>query len=146
MILTKKLWPYYHAIQAANPDREVWLIEDNAPPHTKANRLCNDEVVQQGIRKLTWPPNSPDLHAIENVFTDLKKKVHDLNLSKQQSIKAFREVSATVSALLKEKPDDQANNGMGNFGSAIKKRLCSDTIRRKAQRCIDHEGNNNFHG
>ncbi len=62
------------------------------------------------------------------------------------SIKAFRENSAIVSALLKETPDEQANHGNENFGYAIKKRLCNDTIRRKAQRCIDYKGNNNFHG
>lgn len=43
-------------------------IEDNAPAHTRATRRCEEERLLCGIKKCEWPPNSPDLYAIEDLW------------------------------------------------------------------------------
>lgn len=35
--------PFYERVQAEDPDVTVWLIEDNAPAHTRAARRCEEE-------------------------------------------------------------------------------------------------------
>lgn len=145
VILLPKLWLYYKAVCSKNPDREVWLIEDNAPPHVKANRLFADEKRRQGIRTIDWPPNSPDLHPIENTFDELKREVEALDLSTSQSIAAYHELAATVCRLLTMRPCKDSN-GYSNFGCKIEARLSNEAFQNKAQTCIEHEGRNNFHG
>jgi len=145
VILIPKLWPYYQAVCHANPGREVWLIEDNAPPHIKANRLFADEKKRRNIRTIDWPSNSPDLHPIENTFFDLKKEVSSLNLSKSKSTAAFNELATTIYRLLTMRPYKDAN-GYSNFGCKIEARVSSMAFKNKAETCIEHEGRNNFHG
>lgn len=67
-ILLPLLYPFYEQIRDANPGKEVWLIEDNAPSQKKAARLCLKERESRGILKVEWPANSPDLHPIEDVW------------------------------------------------------------------------------
>lgn len=54
-ILIPILYPFYEAIQAANPDVTVWLIEDNAPAHTRAARQCEENRRLRNIQKCEWP-------------------------------------------------------------------------------------------
>jgi len=56
------LYPYYEAVQRANPDKEVYLVEDNAPSHQKASRFLEEVRKERGIRKVPHPPNSPNLN------------------------------------------------------------------------------------
>jgi hypothetical protein len=48
--------------------------QDNAPCHKASSvmKLLNDE----GVRLLEWPPYSPDLSPIENLWAIVKRKVH----------------------------------------------------------------------
>ena len=39
-ILLPLLYPFYEQVRDAHPDREVWLIEDNASSHQKAAKMC----------------------------------------------------------------------------------------------------------
>jgi hypothetical protein len=145
VILIPKLWPYYQAICDANRGREVWLIEDNAPPHVKANRLFAEEKERRGIRTIDWPSNSPDLHPIENTFFELKKEVSALDLSKSRSNVAFQRLATTICRLLTTRPYKDAN-GYTNFGYKIDARVSDEAFKNKAEVCIEHEGRNNFHG
>ncbi len=54
------------------PRKNVWVIEDKAPAHVKAAKLCQDERERRGIMKVEWTPNSPDLHWIESLWDPLK--------------------------------------------------------------------------
>lgn len=65
--------------------------QDNAPCHT-AKSLKNVLSSEQ-TRALPWPPNSPDLNPIENVWNTLKSKVYERpNPTKQILIQNIKEV------------------------------------------------------
>ena len=46
------LYPFYEKMQARNPNRAVYLIEDNASSHQKAARLLAEERERRGILKI----------------------------------------------------------------------------------------------
>lgn len=51
-----------------------YFMQDNAPCHKAKSTMefCR----QQGLRLLDWPPYSPDLNPIENVWAALKREIH----------------------------------------------------------------------
>jgi hypothetical protein len=51
LIICKKfLFPYYLEVKAAYPNRNVYLIQDNAGLHHKAVKLLHKEVIDDGIQ------------------------------------------------------------------------------------------------
>ena len=74
-ILLTRLYTYAEEVMARNPGKRVWVIEDNAPAHVKAAKLCAEERERRGIMKVDWTPNSPDLHWIESLWDPLKDDV-----------------------------------------------------------------------
>ena len=53
---------------------EGWkLQQDNAPPHV--SKVTKEWMVEHGVHALPWPPHSPDLNPIENVWALMKRNV-----------------------------------------------------------------------
>lgn len=50
------------------------LMHDNAPPHRA--RITKDFLDNKRIERLNWPPYSPDLNIIENLWGILSQKVY----------------------------------------------------------------------
>ena len=69
------LYPFVEQVMQRNPNRPVWLIEDNAPAHTKAAKMLEEERNTRGIQKIDWPANSPDLHFIKSLWHPLKERL-----------------------------------------------------------------------
>ena len=56
---------------------EMIFMQDNAPVHTAY--VCRDWFRNNQVDKLDWPPNSPDLNPIENLWQQLKEEVGSMN-------------------------------------------------------------------
>lgn len=52
------------------------FMHDNASVHTAY--IVRDALQEMGIRVMDWPPHSPDLNPIENLWALLKAKIYDL--------------------------------------------------------------------
>ena len=91
-----------------NSERYIDMLGTNVIPWIQAN-MCTDNVFQQdnatahtskktmkffeqrGIRVLDWPPNSPDLNPIENVWGILKNSVEKRCPKNMEELKRFIE-------------------------------------------------------
>jgi transposase len=55
-------------------DFDSIFMQDNAPIHTA--RLVTDYLLIEGVEVLVWPPYSPDMNPIENLWHWLKDQMH----------------------------------------------------------------------
>ena len=69
-VLDEHLWP---VIAKLPPDRAYIFQEDNATVHT--SRETTQWKQENQIPGMTWPPQSPDINIIENVWKTLKLKL-----------------------------------------------------------------------
>ena len=121
------LWPACKERLAVNPD--FILMEDNAASHhcwyTDAERE------KEGIRKMQWPPISPDFNPIERVWYIMKSRIQIRRGSER----------VTTAARMRVVLQEEWNRITIEEINALFQRL--PTV---MQRCIAVDGGNNFHG
>ena len=66
---------YYVPFTHGKFEENSLLLHDNAPIHTA--RKTTTFLEECGIEALDWPPNSPDLNIIENIWGMMARKVYE---------------------------------------------------------------------
>jgi hypothetical protein len=102
----------------------TWVLQqDNDPTHKKASQIAvglwNTKYHGSTV-KLTkfWPPNSPDLSPIENVWAWVQTKVDKVGCQN------FKELKACVFETLKKVPRRMLNNLFRSMKDRLKE--CKD--------------------
>jgi transposase len=76
-ILCNNLLPYLDAL-ANDGISSITFQQDNARPHTskKTSTFVDAAMIEHGFHVMEWPPNSPDMNPIENLWAHLKRELH----------------------------------------------------------------------
>jgi len=96
-ILSHNLLP---TARALFPSGHWWLLHDNAPQHK--SHLVQDWLFTHGVACIDFPPYSPDLNPIENLWADLKRRVesHHARTTQELEVHLKDEWEATSPTLL----------------------------------------------
>jgi transposase len=86
-IMLEQLWPQGKAIMQAARQPDPTFLIDGASPHTAES---TKQLLQSlGIATVAaWPPNSPDLNPIENLWAWMKNRVYAQQYSSLDALKA----------------------------------------------------------
>lgn len=112
------------------------MVEDGVPIHKKAHRTLLSDGSSFGENRYNrvdpWPPNSPDLQPVGNIWERMKYLVH-------------REwVPGDNTALERKRGRDLLVN-LWNKQEVVEAGLrLRQNWRKKLERCIEHAGDNNY--
>jgi transposase len=79
---------FTHLIQSARrlvPGGTWWLLHDNDPKHRSV--LVKRWLFEKGVQVMDFPPYSPDLNPIENLWNNLKRRVEKHNATNIEELK-----------------------------------------------------------
>jgi transposase len=93
--------------------RKIIYMHDNAPSHSaKATTEYLESLGFNNQRLMIWPPNSPDLNPIENLWSIMKRRVYadgKQYTSKDALWKAIKQAAASIPSSLIRKLTDSVN-------------------------------------
>ena len=107
MTIEESLLPEYEACKI---DGEDWVVmQDNCPVHTAA--IVKERLKELEIPILEWPPYSPDLNPIENVWGYIKRILH----SEYPVCRNAEEVEGVILQIWNSIPDAMIQKFAGNM-------------------------------
>lgn len=86
--LDKYLLPFIEDISCKEPEVNCRFQEDNASIHTA--KLTKEWLNKQNFEVLEWPAKSPDLNPVENVWSELARKVYDNGRKQYNDLDALK--------------------------------------------------------
>ena len=125
------LYLFAEEVQKANPNRQVYIVEDNASCHVGARRMTEGYRVERGLEVAPHPPNSPDLNEIEPFWGDSKGRLPPP--SAESKTQAMKECKKYISYIFETMPQQVIDRRCQHFKNALSK-------------CKQHRGNNDYHG
>ena len=117
-ILTPLVIPYAGAVGEG-----FILMDDNARPHRA--RVVDQFLEDQGVERMDWPANTPDLNPIEHLWDQLKRAVRR-RVDQQTAL-------AMLQPILQEEWAAIPQNCIKNLVQTMRKR-CNEVIRRNGGR------------
>lgn len=102
--------------------------QDNAPVHTA--HVVRDWLADQEFQVMNWPPYSPDLNPIENLWALLKAKIYELH----PEIRGMPDNEETLQFLI-----DIAQQAWSMIDTSILESLAI-TMPHRVQQVIDNDG------
>jgi hypothetical protein len=120
-VLQNDLIPQTHIWFGVDAEEHFIFQQDNAPCHSSSD--TRTFLAENNIRVLEWPPYSPDMNPIENLWSILKAKIHRRSYSnKTELIAEIRQLWFN---------DVQIGNCCANL---------SDSMPRRLRECIRNKG------
>ena len=129
------LYKFAEEVMKRNPEKKVYVIEDNAPAHVKAARLCEEDHIARGINKTKWIANSPDLHAIESLWWPSKVRLKP----------KWNEIQSAGKKAKEDAREAISQDWLSRANQAIAERVCKGW-KAKLMLCSARGGRNNFRG
>lgn len=99
--------------QTLNRRKKLVFMQDNAPSHSA--RATKEYLASLGFKNqnlMVWPPNSPDLNPIENLWAIIKRKVYSDGKqfsSKAELWRAIQDAASSIDCTTIEKLTDSVN-------------------------------------
>uniref|UniRef100_A0A8C5MML4 Tc1-like transposase DDE domain-containing protein n=1 Tax=Leptobrachium leishanense TaxID=445787 RepID=A0A8C5MML4_9ANUR len=123
--LTDHFLPWYRNYAFCN---KIIFMHDNAPSHAAKNTSASMAAMGiKGAKVMVWPPSSPDLNPIENLWSILKQKIYEGGrqfTSKQQLWEAIvtscKQIEAQTVQKLTSSMDARLVKLLSNKGSYVK--------------------------
>ena len=107
-ILNNNLLPSINALELSVP---FIFQQDNAPCHRA--KIVSDSFESKNIERLTWPPNSPDLNCIENLWSGLDKEIS------KKAPRSLEELRNILPAILGNVPKHILENSIDSMPNLI---------------------------
>jgi transposase len=120
------LWPECQRLAAENPD--FILMEDGAVSH--GSGYTNQKRVKEGVRKMDWPPNSPDFNPIERIWALMKKRIQTRRGSER--ITTVKDMKRVLQEEWDKITIEEINTEIAKLPTIM-------------QRCINVNGRNKYH-
>lgn len=112
----------YPSIEKLHPDGQFIFQQDNAPCHT--SKMSKKWIEQESIPLITdWPPQSPDLNPIENLWDYIDRKIREYPIKNRNDLwEAVQKVWHSIDKQILEKLvlniPDRLNSVIKNKGGA----------------------------